>query len=250
MRTPLLSVCLITYNHVKYIRAAIDSVLMQKVDFPWELIIADDFSTDGTREIVLEYKEKYPDFIKLILQEKNVGGAKNFMDLMSAPKSKYIAYIEGDDYWTDDLKLKKQTSLMLENPGCAISVHPCYLYRSTYNQKSIGFYKGDHVKRYGIPDILKNPGQSSPSASYMIIRDVIDILPPWFVRAPVGDLFIEMYSLKIGFGLYIPDVMCAYRIISQNSWSHMMQRKAGHKLINHGVAMQKYINYMENDSAL
>jgi len=70
MCEPLVSVCLITYNHANYIREAIDSVLMQKVNFAWEFIIADDFSTDGTREIVLNYKEKYPEFIKLILQEK------------------------------------------------------------------------------------------------------------------------------------------------------------------------------------
>jgi len=222
---------------------------MQKFNFPWELIIADDFSTDGTREIVLEYKKKYPNFIKLILQERNVGPAKNLIDLMSAPTSKYIAYIEGDDYWTDGLKLGKQTSLMLENPGCAISVHPCYLHRSKYNKKSVGFYNGDHVKRFGISDILKNAGQSLPSASYMIIRDVIDVLPPWLGSAPVGDFFIEMYSLKLGFGLYMPDVMCAYRVFSQNSWSDMMRRKGGHKLIKHGAEMHKCIGYMENESA-
>lgn len=116
MDSPLLSVCLITYNHNKYIREAIDGVLMQKVNFTWELIIADDFSTDGTREILLEYKQKYPDFIKLILQEKNVGGAQNWKDLLSAPKSKYIANFEGDDYWTDPYKLQKQADFLKANP--------------------------------------------------------------------------------------------------------------------------------------
>jgi glycosyltransferase involved in cell wall biosynthesis len=249
MTTPLLSVCMITYNHIKYIREAIDGVLMQKVNFPWEIIIADDFSTDGTREIVLEYKKKYPNLIKLILQENNVGPAKNFMDLMSAPKSKYIAYIEGDDYWTDDLKLEKQVSLMLENPGCSISVHPCYLHKSIYNKKSIGFFKGDQVRRYGISDILKNAGQTSPSSSYVILRDIIDILPPWINSAPVGDLIIEMYSMKLGFGLYMPDVMSAYRVISQNSWSDMMQRSGGRKLINLGIGLHECVHCMEHESA-
>jgi len=114
---PLLSVCLITYNHVKYIREAIESVLMQKVNFAWELIIADDFSTDGTREILLEYKEKYPSFIKLILQEKNVGPAQNWLELITTPKSKYIAYFEGDDYWTDPRKLQKQVDFLQTNPA-------------------------------------------------------------------------------------------------------------------------------------
>lgn len=115
MKEPLLSICLITYNHEKFIREAIDGVLMQRVDFSWELIIADDFSTDRTREIVLEYKEKYPDFIKLIFQEKNVGPAQNWLDLLDAPKSKYIAYFEGDDYWTDPYKLQKQVDFLEAN---------------------------------------------------------------------------------------------------------------------------------------
>ncbi|MFV8360221.1 glycosyltransferase [Flavobacterium sp. LS1P3] len=115
MKTPLLSICLITYNHEKFIRQAIEGVLIQKVDFDWELIIADDCSTDRTKEIILEYKEKHPDFIKLILQEKNVGAAKNWMDLITTPKSKYIAYFEGDDYWSDPLKLQKQIDFLEQN---------------------------------------------------------------------------------------------------------------------------------------
>ena len=125
MQSPLLSVCLITYNHVNYIRQAIESVLMQEVDFSWELIIADDYSTDGTREILLEYKNKYPEFIKLILQEKNVGPAQNWKDLITKPNSKYIAYFEGDDYWIDPLKLKKQVGFLEANSDYGL-VHTHY----------------------------------------------------------------------------------------------------------------------------
>ena len=117
MQTPLLSVCLITYNHEKYIRQAIEGVVCQKVDFEWELIIADDFSTDGTRTILKEYQEKYPNQIRLILQEKNVGPAQNWLDLMNTPKSKYIAYFEGDDYWIDENKLQKQVDFLEQNPS-------------------------------------------------------------------------------------------------------------------------------------
>jgi glycosyltransferase involved in cell wall biosynthesis len=117
MTTPLVSVCLITYNHEKYIRQAIEGVLMQKLTFDWEFIIADDYSTDGTRAILTEYQEKYPERIKLIFQEKNVGPAKNWLDLITAPQSKYIAYFEGDDYWTDENKLQKQVDFLEKNPN-------------------------------------------------------------------------------------------------------------------------------------
>jgi glycosyltransferase involved in cell wall biosynthesis len=112
---PLLSVCLITYNQVAFIRQAIESVLMQKVNFKWELVIADDFSTDGTKEIVLEYKENHPGIIRLIPRLKNVGPAKNWVDLITFPESKYIAYLEGDDYWTDFFKLQKQVDFLEAN---------------------------------------------------------------------------------------------------------------------------------------
>lgn len=113
--TKVVSVCLITYNHEKYIRQAIEGVLMQKVNFSFELIIADDCSTDCTREIILEYKQKYPELIHLILQEKNLGPAQNWFDLITYPTGKYIAYFEGDDYWTDPLKLQKQVDFLEQN---------------------------------------------------------------------------------------------------------------------------------------
>ena len=106
MSKPLVSVCIITYNQESYIRQAIESVLMQKVNFPWEIIIADDCSKDKTREIILEYKDRFPDLIKPLFQKRNVGGGKNFTDLINAATGKYVAYLEGDDYWTDDGKLQ------------------------------------------------------------------------------------------------------------------------------------------------
>ena len=120
MSKPLLSVCLITYNHVHFIRQAIEGVLMQQVAFDWELIIADDCSTDGTKGVILQYQEKFPDFITLLSQEKNVGAAKNWLDLVALAKGKYIAYLDGDDYWTDPLKLHKQLSFLESNPSYSI----------------------------------------------------------------------------------------------------------------------------------
>jgi glycosyltransferase involved in cell wall biosynthesis len=115
MKQLLLSVCIITYNHEKYIRDAIEGVLMQKVNFSYEIIIADDYSTDNTRKIILEYKEKYPELFKLVFQIKNVGPAQNWLDLLSMSKSNYIAYFEGDDFWIDEFKLQKQIDFLEGN---------------------------------------------------------------------------------------------------------------------------------------
>lgn len=116
MKTPFLTVCIITHNHEKFIKQALDSVLNQITDFEWNIIIADDFSTDNTRNIITEYKEIYQDKIQLLLQNKNVGPAQNFTDLINKPSSKYIAYLEGDDYWIDIHKLQEQVNFLEKNP--------------------------------------------------------------------------------------------------------------------------------------
>jgi glycosyltransferase involved in cell wall biosynthesis len=110
----IVSICMITYNHELYIRQAIEGVLMQQTNFPIELIIGEDCSTDHTREICIEYKEKYPEIIKLQLPDTNRGMHNNFIEVLKEAKGKYIAICEGDDYWTDTLKLQKQVDF-LEN---------------------------------------------------------------------------------------------------------------------------------------
>lgn len=116
----LVSVCLITYNHVNFISRAIESILEQKTDFEWNLIIADDNSTDGTKDILVKYKDKYPDKIILLLQPTNVGAEKNFLQLINYPQSKYIAYLEGDDFWINPYRLKKQVSILEQNPELSL----------------------------------------------------------------------------------------------------------------------------------
>jgi glycosyltransferase involved in cell wall biosynthesis len=112
---PLVSICCITYNHASYIRQCLDGMLMQKTNFPLEMIIHDDASTDGTAQIVKEYADKYPDLIVSILQSENQHskGFKPFANfVIPRARGKYIAICEGDDYWTDPLKLQKQVDFL------------------------------------------------------------------------------------------------------------------------------------------
>jgi glycosyltransferase involved in cell wall biosynthesis len=137
LSSPLVSICLITYKHEAYIRQAIDGVLLQNVNFDWELIIADDCSPDRTRQILEEYKEKYPKLITLILQQKNIGGGKNFARLMEAANGKYIAYLEGDDYWTHPLKLQMQIDFLESNLEYGLVCTDAEF----YNQQSSSYIK-------------------------------------------------------------------------------------------------------------
>lgn len=104
----MVSVICVTYNHEKYIREALDSILMQQTDFDFEIRIGEDCSTDGTREILREYEKNYPNRFHMYYREKNLGATKNEYELFMDAKGKYIAALELDDIWTDPLKLQKQ----------------------------------------------------------------------------------------------------------------------------------------------
>jgi glycosyltransferase involved in cell wall biosynthesis len=116
---PVVSVVMMTRNHAKYIEQAVDSVIAQKCGFPVELLIGEDLSNDNTREICIGLQEKYPDIIRLIVASENVGITKNFLRLAVRARGKYIALLEGDDYWTHPEKLAEQVSLMAANPDCS-----------------------------------------------------------------------------------------------------------------------------------
>jgi glycosyltransferase involved in cell wall biosynthesis len=118
----LVSVCITAYNLEAYLSQAIESVLMQETNFPFEIIIGDDASVDKTREICLSYKEKYPDKIKLVLHEKNVGVAKNDISVVKQARGKYIAWCDGDDYWITKDKLQKQYDVLEENSDVSLVV--------------------------------------------------------------------------------------------------------------------------------
>ncbi|WP_418696786.1 glycosyltransferase [Bacteroides sp.] len=109
---PIISIRTSTYNHAPYIRQCIEGVLMQKTSFPFEYIIGEDFSTDETREIVFEYARKYPNIIRVVTADYNVGSKANGQRCIKRCRGKYMAICEGDDYWTDPLKLQKQVDFL------------------------------------------------------------------------------------------------------------------------------------------
>lgn len=115
MESIKISIILVVYNHEKYIKQAIESILMQKVDFNYEIIVCDDKSTDHSREILREYKEKYSDRIVFLFHKHNVGATKNIYSAFLKARGEYITCLEGDDYWIDHKKLQKQVDFLENN---------------------------------------------------------------------------------------------------------------------------------------
>jgi glycosyltransferase involved in cell wall biosynthesis len=239
MSTPLLSVCLITYNHVKYIREAIDGVLMQKVNFSWELIIADDFSTDGTREIVLNYKEKYPEFIKLILQEKNVGATQNWFDLLNAPASKYIAYFEGDDYWIDPLKLQKQVDFLEQNDEYGLIFTDVDIYYQELNifERSV-FHNNFFPVILTFREHLINSGFLAP-CTWLCRKQYVPIDGNRYFDGTFPWMLDVLANSKIK---YLDEVTAVYRLINESASHSKSIRKR--YLFSKGV-FQTQKDYLE-----
>lgn len=113
-----------TYNHEKYIERALQGFVMQKTNFPFECIIADDASTDGTAEIIKIYTQQYPDLIKPVFREKNLGSALNFQAMIQNITTDYVAICEGDDFWTDENKLQIQFDFLEKHQDYAFCFHP------------------------------------------------------------------------------------------------------------------------------
>jgi len=121
---PTVSVLIVTYNHENYIRQCLEGIVMQKTTFPIEVIVGEDCSTDNTRSIVQEFEQRYPQVIKPVYHEKNVGGRRNAYEYCyPLLKGRYIAFCEGDDYWTDPYKLQKQVDFLEQHPKTAICFH-------------------------------------------------------------------------------------------------------------------------------
>lgn len=121
------SVFMMAYNHEKFIGQAIESILMQNVDFEFDIVIGEDCSTDKTREIIVHYAQQHPDKIKLILHDKNVGAVANQVAIFNACSGKYIAFCEGDDYWIDPNKLQSQVDFM-ESHSDYVLIHSNILF--------------------------------------------------------------------------------------------------------------------------
>lgn len=201
------SVCMITYNHELFVKQAIEGVLMQKVNFPIELVIGEDSSTDSTQKICEDYAQKYRGIIKLLPSEKNLGMMPNFISTLQACTGKYIALCEGDDYWTDPYKLQQQVDFLELNPDYALCFHDVMILKD-------GELLDDYITRR-VPeetDILElTKGNYLHTSSVVFKNGLFGNLPEQFLKAPVGDYFLHMLNARYGKIKKIRKVMAVYR---------------------------------------
>jgi glycosyltransferase involved in cell wall biosynthesis len=216
------SVAMITYNHEAFIAQAIDSVLMQQTDFEVELVIGEDCSPDGTRSIVRDYAEKHPGIIKALLHPQNLGpahgpGKNNLVSVLRACRGQYIALLEGDDYWTDPLKLQKQVEFLEAHPECAICFHNVMVTYMDQQRTSHFFCPPDQKEISTLKDLLIN--NFIPTCSVIYRRGLFGEIPNWFHELPIGDWPLHVLNAQYGHIGYLDEGMAVFRIHAGGIWS-------------------------------
>jgi glycosyltransferase involved in cell wall biosynthesis len=215
------SVLIITYNQERFIAQAIESALMQEAGFDYELVIGEDCSTDRTRQIVVDYTTRYPEKIRPLLHERNLGsgGKRNFVRAMGACRGKYAALLEGDDYWTDPRKLQKQVDFLDRHPDCAIHFHNVEVIYDDKPGFSHPYYvpepDGPYMHRKPKPistleDLV--PGNFIQTPSVMFRTGLVEEWPEWFYELDVGDYALHVLNAQYGSIAYTDETMAAYRI--------------------------------------
>lgn len=239
------SVLCFTYNHKEYIKKALDSFLMQKTNFDYEILVHDDCSTDGTIEILKEYESKF-DKIKVIYEEVNIYRKKNRREydamLYSVSSGEYHALCEGDDYWVDDCKLQKQADIMDSHPDCSLCLHRVDFV--TEDGKLLNFRLPLKLKSglYSSDDFMKmriKKGEHFQTSSYFYRtcakKDLLELtdktLAPEFIRISlVGDQTTLNYLATKGNVYYVDETMSHYRTNSKSSVMKVFTQSPTHEI--------------------
>ena len=216
------SVAMITYNHEQFIAEAIEGVLMQKTDFAVELVLGDDCSTDDTTSIIQDYAEKYPGKIKALLRSQNLGpahspGKNNLIAVLKACCGQYIALCEGDDFWTDPLKLHKQVVYLDARPECAMCFHNVMAVYLDRQRASHSVCPPDQKEISSLDDLLIM--NFIPTCSAVYRRGLFGKIPGWFHELPIGDWPLHVLNAQYGDIGYLNEVMAVFRVHAGGIWS-------------------------------
>lgn len=215
----LVSISCITYNHAPFIRECLDGFIMQKTNFPFEVLIHDDASTDGTTEIIKEYEEKYPDIIKPLYEEENQwikGRRGSAVFNFPRAKGKYIALCEGDDYWTDPLKLQKQVDFLEANPDYVMCTHGYNEYWEAHNK--ISNIAQVSSKEITLSTLIYCSWYFFQPLSLLFRNDAFNI-GEYNKYACSRDTILFYYLLTKGKGFYFQEKMAIYRRHSNGIWT-------------------------------
>lgn len=238
-----ISICCITYNHEKYLRECLEGILIQKVNFEYEILIHDDASTDNTPSIINEYAKKFPNIIRPILQQENQyskGISPLRQILFPIVKGKYIAICEGDDYWTDPLKLQKQVDFLENHQEYSLCCHMVTRINAvTGKMLDSQFIKNDMP--LSNEDIIRAHGMLTPTLSMVFRSMLIKNMPSWLLKAPVGDISLTYHLMLHGKVFCFSSLMGVYRAFIPTSWTMSQTKQSVLKRLNSRLKYNAFI---------
>ncbi len=210
---PKVSIVTITYNQEGFIRETLESFIKQITDFKYEVVIADDCSTDNTPQIIKEYAEKYSEIFKPILRKKNIGVVPNLIGALNQADGEYVALCEGDDYWTDPLKLQKQADEMDRHQEWALCFHPVRVVFENNEEEDSIFPNLDKNMKLSVNELLRHNYIQTNSVMYR--RQKYDLMPSDILPL---DWYLHLYHAQFGKIGFIKDTMSVYRKHSGGIW--------------------------------
>ena len=237
-----LSVCLITYNHEQFIIQALESSLAQKTNFEFEIVIGEDRSTDDTARILTEYQRRYPDKIRLLLPEQNLGPNRNFANTIQACRGEYIALLEGDDYWSSPTKLQEQVDFLDSHAECAICFHAVKVFHEDGSVAARVQPRFGHKKISTIEDLL-GLGNFIPTCATVFRNGLITEFPNWFYALRIADFTLHVLNARYGKIGYINKVMGAYRIHGGGTFSAASTSGNAQEVIRTYDYLNSYLDY-------
>lgn len=226
---PVVSVVCTSYNHVRYIEDAIRGFLIQKTDFPFEIVVHDDFSTDNTRDIVNRYAAAYPLIIRTIYQKENQysRGVKVVLHAVRHSVGEYIAVCEGDDFWISADKLQTQVDAIRKYPDCEMCFHSAITLRNELPLQNLFCRRAKGDCLFSVSPIIRGGGSFMPTASMLIrqsffARSFQD--DTGFFKKYLMGYFCQIFCSLAGGALYIDSPMAVYRSFSEGSWTQTLNR--------------------------
>lgn len=245
------SVICMAYNHEKYIANALEGFVSQKTNFDYEVLINDDASTDRTASIIAEYAQRYPEIIKPVYQKKNLYSTDTdiILDiLLPLAKGKYLAFCEGDDYWTDENKLQLQVDFLDAHPEYIACVHNTSKLEMMTNKETVMYGTEDYD--ITTPDVLKGGSCCYHTSSRVCRREALTNLPPFLPY--IMDYPMAIHLSLLGPIRFMGRIMSVYRVGTESSWTtsnrrNMHRNAIFHKQVSHMLRqVNEYTNFAYN----
>jgi glycosyltransferase involved in cell wall biosynthesis/predicted O-methyltransferase YrrM len=219
----MVSVCFVTYNQERFVAQALESALEQKVNFLYEIVVADDCSTDSTANICREYQSRYPEKIRILARNKNLGAVPNYLETFKACTGKYVAFLEGDDFWIDEAKLQTQVDFLESQPDFAICCHNVQVVDADGALVQKSLLRG--IRETTTVDDLCRGGDYISTPSCVVRNSLLASVPEWMYTLEGCDWALDILNAEHGGIHFMDKPMAAYRVHDGGIWGRKGQRE-------------------------